>query len=552
MPYPPNKGERVRAFHELKALSKQFRITLATLAHNKEDIEAAGIVRQWCENVLVARIGRKRGLMRALLAMATGKSATQGYFHSTRLETLIRKKTQRNTFSLAMGYSSSTLPYLLKVPIAHRIMDLVDVDSAKWQDYAKNAPWPKRALYQREAKAVSLLEQDAIVHCDSVFLVSHAESRLLDFCPDKAIPLANGVDTEYFAPQKKNQANPPSLVFTGTMDYRPNIEGACWFVKHVWPQLKQRFPDLSFYIVGRTPARQVRQLAETTGVYVTGSVPDVRPYLAKASIAVCPLQIARGVQNKVLEAMAMQKATIASTPALEGLDVEVPNELLQADSPDQWIQTITELLNHPDMRNTIAQKARTAVEARYSWPARMAPLVNICRQLTDSQPEPELKPKSAPHPPQTGNVPAKKWKWPSNWKEKVLWMITLAYVVFLIAVNLTPVKKNGGGWLGNISNDMQNFLHIPAYSILMILVTLAMSTSMRNRLAGILLSAFACFGFGIVMEYTQGLVPGRIVHISDMLRNGAGIMIVLPILFFWLWRPASRYDKSEKQTKNYS
>lgn len=548
MPYPPNKGERVRAFHELKALSRHFRITLATLAHNKEDCDAADGVRQWCEKVIFARIGRKKGLIRSLLAVATGKSATQGYFHSTGLKKLIRKETRRKNFSLAVGYSSSTLPYLLNVPTPHRIMDLVDVDSAKWRDYAKNATWPKRVLYQREAKTVSILEQDAIIHCDSVFLVSHAEAKLLDFCPDKAIPLGNGVDTDYFAPHENKQAENPSLVFTGTMDYRPNIEGVSWFVKEVWPQLKQQFPDLSFYIVGRNPTRQVQLLAQTPGVYVTGSVPDVRPYLAKASIAVCPLQIARGVQNKILEAMAMEKPTIASTPALEGLEVEIPKELLLADSPDQWVHAVTQLLTDHDRRNTLAQQARKCVEDRYSWSARMAPLVSICQQLTESEPEPQSQPTPLHHATQATNAQTKKWRWPRNWKEKTLWMITLAYVIFLIAVNLTPVEKGRNGWLDGISHETQNFLHIPAYSILMFLVTLAMSTTMRNRLVGIVLSALACFGFGILMEYTQGLVPGRIVHISDMLRNGAGIMIVLPILFFWMWRPSSQHDKQTKNT----
>ena len=564
MPYPPNKGERVRAFHELKALSKDFRITLATLAHCKEDADAAGAIRQWCENVIVARTGPKRGFVRSLCAMLRGKSATQGYFHSPRLEKQLRKETRRKKFHLAMGYSSSTLPYLLHVPVPYRIMDLVDVDSAKWFSYANDAPWPKSWLYQREGNAVCKLEQDVIVHCQAVFLVSRAESRLLGHYPNKVGALGNGVDTDFFVPRKKNRTDQPSLVFTGTMDYRPNIEGVCWFVKEVWPELKSRITELTFHIVGRNPTREVRRLADAPGVQVTGSVPDVRPYLVEASIAVCPLQMARGVQNKVLEAMAMGRAVIASESSLEGLDVEIGKEVLQADSPQEWINATKQLLTDNDLRENMALQARNCVETRYNWSARMAPLVDLCHKLCDEsesevittaggrsskeQPVPLAKETASRDdwreslPNQRNQESTKKWRWPSNWKEKALWLITLAYVIFLIMVNLTPAEKNGEGWLSNISSGMQNFLHVPAYSILMILVTLTMSTSMRNRLVGIILSALCCFGFGIFMEYTQGLVPGRVVHISDMLRNGAGIMIVLPILFFWLWRPPSRYN----------
>jgi sugar transferase (PEP-CTERM/EpsH1 system associated) len=550
MPYPPNKGERVRAFHELKALSKHYRVTLATLAHTKQDLEAVAAVRQWCHKVLIARVGRKRGLLRGVLGILGGDSVTEGFFHSPRLEKKLHRESRRQPFDIALGYSSSMFPYVLKIPATCRILDLVDVDSAKWLAYADDASGPKRWLYQREAKAVCKLEQDAIVDCDAVLLVSQPEANLLGHFPDKVHILNNGVDTEFFSPRKSSQGDNPSLVFTGTMDYQPNIDGVCWFVENVWPQLKQEIPELTFRIVGRDPSRSVRQLAKGPGVQVIGSVPDVRPFLGEAAIAVCPLRTARGVQNKVLEAMAMGKAVIASPPSLEGLDLHIGKEVLQADTPQQWKQTIVELLSQDTVREGLENQARQGVEDRYSWSAQMEPLVDLCHKLCA---EPEMlstaaerssKESPAPlpesHAKREAQEPTRKWRWPRNWKEKALWLITLGYVIFLIVVNLTPAGQNEKSWLDNISSGMQNFLHIPAYSILMILVTLALTASMRNRLLGIILAALCCFGFGVFMEYTQGLVPGRVVHLSDMLRNGAGIMIVLPVLFFWLWRPPSR------------
>jgi sugar transferase (PEP-CTERM/EpsH1 system associated) len=562
VPYPPDKGERVRAFHEIKALSQHFRITLATLTHSEKDRQAAQYLRQWCKRVILARAGGKWGLVRGIWTMATGRSVTEGYFHSRSLVRQLKKVCRQKEFHLAMGYSSSTLEYLLSAPVSHRVMDFIDVDSAKWFSYAEEARWPKSWLYYRESRAVRQLEQDAIVNCDTVLVVSEAESEELSAYSKKIGVLSNGVDTDYFVPNTGYQSDEVSLVFTGTMDYRPNIEGVCWFVREVWPELKRQKPELSFYIVGRDPSRAVKGLANCPGVNVTGSVPDVRPYLSRARVAVCPLNIARGIQNKVLEAMAMGKAVVASKPALEGLELEVGREVLQADSVQQWQQTIVKLLSQDTLREGLEIQARQCVEERYSWSARMAPLVELCHKLCaepevitvagrSSKEQPVLMEeervsqgnlRAAPAN-REGQKPTKKWRWPSNWKEKALWLITLAYVIFLIVVNLTPAEDDKEEWLDSISSGMQNFLHVPAYSILMILVTLAMITSMRNRLVGLILSALCCFGFGVFMEYTQGLVPGRVVHMSDMLRNGAGIMIVLPILFFWLWRPPSRYDK---------
>ena len=544
MPYPPNKGERVRAFHELKALSREFRITLATLAHSKEDADAAGAVRQWCENVLVARTGSRRGFVRSLFAMVRGKSATQGYFHSPHLEKLLRKETRRKSFHLAMGYSSSMFPYLRNVPVPYRIMDLVDVDSAKWFSYANDASWPKKWLYQREGKAVCRLEQDVIAHCNAVFLVSDEESRLLGHFPDKVIALGNGVDTDYFAPRKKYRTENPSLVFTGTMDYRPNIEGVCWFVDEVWPQLKRRIPELTFHIVGRNPTRQVRRLVNAPGVQVTGSVPDVRPYLAEASIAVCPLRMARGVQNKVLEAMAMGRAVVASESALEGLEVDVGNEVLQADSPEQWIHTTIQLLTDNTLREEVARKARKCVETRYNWTARMTPLVDLCHQLTDGETESQRSEAAAQEkgvveiPTETIHsfAPEKTQIRINRLRAAFFWMITIAYLGVIYSVSVSNrLPLIGSWWNPNISPEVQNMLHMPAYAMLMICMSLALTASIRFRIVGVIASVIICFSFGVLMEYVQKFV-GRTFDKNDIFLNSIGIMLALPAALSWRWQ----------------
>ncbi len=378
VPYPPDKGERVRAYHEIRALAEAFHVTLAALAHTRADETAARELTPWCEEILVERAGGLRGLVRGAWSLLTGGSVTTGYFRSRRLARRLR---EAEAFDVAVGYASSVLPYLLAAPAASRVMDLVDTDSAKWASYARCDRWPKRVLYRAEARGVRALERRALETCDAVLLASEAEVAALGMSDPKLRAVANGVDTEYFTPPEAEADGPPSLVFTGSMDYRPNVEAVTWFAKEAWPALREAVPELRFVIVGRDPAPAVRRLAETLGITVTGSVPDVRPYLASATAVVAPLGIARGVQNKVLEAMAMGRAVVASSGALEGLDVAVGEEALRADTPPEWRVAITGLLDDAARRRALGAAARGRVESDSSWPARMAPLVDLCRRL---------------------------------------------------------------------------------------------------------------------------------------------------------------------------
>jgi sugar transferase (PEP-CTERM/EpsH1 system associated) len=293
----------------------------------------------------------------------------------------LREEAQREPFDLIMGYSSSTLPYVLAIPAAARVMDLVDVDSAKWSAYADSAWWPKRWLYRREADGVRALERQAVDRCDAVLLVSDAEVAAISLTSGKVAAIGNGVDSDFFKPDGSVPQQAPALVFTGTMDYRPNVEGVCWFVREVWPELKRRVPELTFTIVGRDPTPEVLRLTGTPGITVTGTVKDVRPYLASASVAVVPLRIARGIQNKILEAMAMGRAVVASPPAIEGLDVNIGEEVLRAESPDEWVAAVLGLLSEGGRRERLGQAARARIVADYGWASRLSPLVSLCARM---------------------------------------------------------------------------------------------------------------------------------------------------------------------------
>ncbi len=383
VPFPPDKGERLRAFHAIRALAKHFRVTVAALAHSAADVTAAAKLDPWCERLLVARAGGAWGWARGTAALASGRSVTEGYFRSRQLRRLIAEAAGDGLFDLVLGTSSSTLPYVLGVPAGARVLDLVDADSAKWAAYAAAARGPKAWLYAREARAVRQLEHEALTRCDAVALVSDAEVAALGPVPSGATVLAvgNGVDLDVFRPRPRPADVRPTLVFTGTMDYRPNVEGVCWFAETVWPALRRERPDLRFVVVGRNPAPAVRRLAERPGIEVTGAVPDVRPYLSEARAAVVPLLTARGIQNKVLEAMAMGRAVVASPPALEGLDLGRGTDVVEAASPASWVEAVRSLLEDDGRREALERAARARVEADFAWEARLEPLVDLCARL---------------------------------------------------------------------------------------------------------------------------------------------------------------------------
>ncbi len=386
MPYPPDKGERVRAFQEIVALGRQFEVTVASAVDGEAERAAAAELATRCRKVITAPAGRLR-LMRGVGSMLAGRSLTEGFFRNAALGRLLADEAAARPFDLAVCYSSGVLPIALATPAGARVADLVDADSAKWLAYGESSHWPMSWLYAREGRAVARLEQLAAEQCDAVAVVSPAEARAAGLAGPKLVVARNGVDSQYFAPRPMPEHAPPSIVFTGTMSYRPNIEAVCWFVREVWPALQRQAKDLTFVIVGRDPAPAVQKLTARRGVMVTGEVDDVRPYLAAAVAAVVPLGIARGVQNKILEAMAMGRAVVASPAATVAFDILADNCLLQADTPDQWRRHVLDLLHKPPWREGIEQAARAAATGQFNWDKCLAPLVDRCVQLAGGEPD---------------------------------------------------------------------------------------------------------------------------------------------------------------------
>ncbi len=369
VPYPPNRGDRIRSYHLLKFLAERADVSLATLADEPLEAGTREKLDSICRRVAIEYVGRSRWL-RAAASLARGRSATEGLFRSPRLARTIRAWSRETHFDAVVVFCSSMVQYLDLPELAGvpAVVDLCDVDSQKFFDYAAHARGLKRRLYSLEGHRLRRAECSLPGRVQAITLVSQAEADLYrSFCPnDRTHAITNGVDLDYYQPAATD-GRPGRCIFVGAMDYQPNIEGVLWFCEHVWPQVVAARPDATFAIVGRNPAPAVRRLASLRGVEVIGSVPDVRPYLAEAQIAVIPLLIARGIQNKVLEALAMAKPVIASPQALEGLESNAGVHVLSATSYREWQQQLIELLSLPRLRSALAIRARQFVERRYTW-----------------------------------------------------------------------------------------------------------------------------------------------------------------------------------------
>ena len=379
LPYPPDKGDRIRTFHTLKYLSSRRRVHLAALADEPVPPGAEDELRCMCERLAVIPIGGKLRWVRALLSLATGKAITTGAFHSPALARLLEKWCREVRFGSVLASSSGLVPYLRRGALGRvpAVVDLIDVDSQKWFDYAAASKIPGRWVYRLEGRRLRNLETQLPAWARGVVLTTPAEVAIFEAFAGAgtARAVANGVDLDYFRPVPP--VREPSCVFVGALDYRPNVDGVVWFCRAIWSKILHRRPEAKLYIVGRQPVPAVRQLAELTGVEVVGTVPDVRPWVERAAVAVVPLRIARGVQNKVLEALAMARPVVASPTCLGGMLTVPGRHLLAATEPDEWATSLLSLFDDPAWCERLGAAGRAFVEEHHDWSRCLEPLAEL-------------------------------------------------------------------------------------------------------------------------------------------------------------------------------
>ncbi len=377
VPYPPDKGDRIRTYHVLRELAKVAEVWLLAAADEPTTPEQEAKLKGLCARVAFVPVGKTRWV-RGGLSLLAGRSVSEGLFGEPKLRAVLAGWIKEAKFDASLT-SASTLAHLQqrdgweKVPA---FIDLIDVDSQKWFDYAAAASGPKKWFYSTEGKRVRKLEQELCKWSKGVFLVSHAEGKLLDgfTAAGTATPATNGVDLDYFRPQPDVKAD-LTCAFVGALDYPPNIDAAVWFAAEVWPKVRMAHPTAEFRVIGRQPVPAVLRLHGTGGVNVVGQVPDVRPAVASSAVAICPVRIARGLQNKVLEAMAMAKPTVAAPPAVAALNVQLGRDLLSPTTPDEWVKTLVELLADKQRQAELGTAGRKYVEEHHHWDKCLRPMV---------------------------------------------------------------------------------------------------------------------------------------------------------------------------------
>ncbi|HUN25892.1 MAG TPA: TIGR03087 family PEP-CTERM/XrtA system glycosyltransferase [Steroidobacteraceae bacterium] len=380
LPFPPHKGEKIRALNIIKRLLKHHEIFVGCLIDERADVAAVPALKRLVADVRFRRIHRRLKRMCAPVSMLRGRAITVDYFYSGALQRELDALIERERIEAVLCSSSPMAEYVFRsrqraqLAALPKVMDLIDVDSVKWAQYAaRSAPWA-RTVFRREAARLGAFEQRIAREFERVLVVSESEARCF---PGRARPanlavMGNGVDLDYFRPGRSGRAitRAPAVVFTGVMDYRPNVDGIGWFIERAWPQIARAIPGAQLYVVGSRPDSTVRALARRPGVTVTGFVEDVRDYLSGASVCIAPLRIARGVQNKVLEAMAMGKPVVLTPQAFEGIEAKPPDDLIVADEP-RFAPEVIALLRDPQRGERIGRNARAVVESHYAWSARL-------------------------------------------------------------------------------------------------------------------------------------------------------------------------------------
>jgi polysaccharide biosynthesis protein PslH len=381
IPYPPDKGDKIRAWHILRHLMRSHEAYVGCFVDDAADWAHVPALRAQCAELACLPLHPRRQKLRALARLRHGRPFTLDYFGSASLQRWVRETVSRERIGRIFVFCSAMAPYALDVQAERRILDFIHVDSAKWTDYALRASYPMRAIWAREGRTLLAYECAIATQFDHTLFVSDQElNHFRTLAPDAAgrmSAMSNGVDFEFFSPAgdfaRPFPAASRTIVFTGAMDYRPNIDAVAWFAREVLPSVHRSGANgAEFWIVGSNPDREVRRLADQRGVHVTGRVPDTRPYLAHADVVVAPLRIARGIQNKVLEAMAMARPVVATPQAIEGLRVDPGQELLLAGTAPEMATHVTDLL--AGAHQALGIRARCAVEARYDWSANLAQL----------------------------------------------------------------------------------------------------------------------------------------------------------------------------------
>jgi sugar transferase (PEP-CTERM/EpsH1 system associated) len=378
VPFPPDRGDKIATFNEIRHLSARHEVHVFCLGDGSGDLDNLPGLRKYAKSITAAPVNALTIKLRALKALLTGEPLSVAAFDEAKLHSAIRRKFDELRPDLIIVYSCNVAQFAEHFPHVPRIMQFGDLDSLKWRQYAERSRLPLKWIYAIEERRFLAYER-RIARTFSYALV-HTDVEKRDF--ERLIPgapvslVGNGVDLDYFRPGGAAK-QPASIVFTGVMDYRPNVDAVVWFCNEILPVIQTEIPEANFTICGSRPTPTVLNLAKKGGVAVTGWVPNTRPYLDRAEVFVAPLRMARGVQNKVLEALAMGLPCVTSIAAWSGTVIPEGEGILATDDPEGFAQHVVSLLRDGDWRAEMGRKARAAAETNYQWEEQMALLDQV-------------------------------------------------------------------------------------------------------------------------------------------------------------------------------
>ncbi|HKX03988.1 MAG TPA: TIGR03087 family PEP-CTERM/XrtA system glycosyltransferase [Methylomirabilota bacterium] len=370
LPYPPKRGGKIRPFNMIRHLARNHEVTVATLARTATELAEGRELEQHCHALHVSRVPAYAGWGRFALHALSGYPSTFGYFYSPELARTVERLLDTKHFDAILVHCSSMGPYVASHRGCRRIMDFGDADSEKWFEYSHTAPWPLSLAFRLEGRKVRSYERRLGAEFDACSVNAPRERDVLrTYVPTPIHVISNGVDLEYFRSRRAPSDTyvPHRLIFTGNMSYRPNVDAVGHLVADVLPRVRQQVPGVGLYIVGMDPTPAVRKLADGDRVVVTGRVEDVRPYFEDAAVAVAPLRVARGLQNKVLEAMAMRVPVVASEAAYQGITAVSGRDLMVAADAEGFARAVVRLLREPETRERYAAAGRACVEENHNW-----------------------------------------------------------------------------------------------------------------------------------------------------------------------------------------
>jgi sugar transferase (PEP-CTERM/EpsH1 system associated) len=378
VPFPPDRGDKIAAFNAIRHLAARHEVHVFCLGDGVQDLANISGLQACAKSVSAAPVNEFTIKLRALAALVTGQPLSVAALNESKLHDAIQKKFTELRPDLIIVYSCNMAQFAEHFPNVPRIMHFGDLDSLKWPQYAERSSIPLNWIYAIEARRllgyerhIAQIFSHALVHTE---IEKHDFERLIPGIPVAVV--GNGVDLDYFRSAGEAK-KPASMVFTGVMDYRPNIDAVVWFCDEILPIVQANIPAANFTICGSRPAPAVRRLAKRRGVRVTGWVADARPYLDRAEIFVAPLRMARGVQNKLLEALAMGLPCVASTAARSGTAVADGQGILATDEPREFARHVIDLLGDSDGRAEMARRARAAAVANYRWEVQLACLDQV-------------------------------------------------------------------------------------------------------------------------------------------------------------------------------